>query len=127
MPNTSGTPMVINPASGTVISANFFASGAIDAPYFDGEEFVSVCIRPPNQNGDTTATITADVGLDNDAQIKGYPQFLVGSKFGNQFETSYRFYSNTGLPAEHQWPVTAANLNDVNTVSYTHLTLPTKA
>ena len=114
VPNTSGTPMVINPASGTVISANFFASGAIDAPYFDGEEFVSVCIRPPNQNGDTTATITADIGLDNDAQIKGYPQFLVGSKFGNQFETSYRFYSNTGLPAEHQWPVTAANLNDVN-------------
>ena len=114
VPNTSGTPMVINQQNGTVISANFFASGAIDPPHFDGQEFVSVCVHPPIQNGETTATITTDVGLDDDAQIKGYPQFLVGTKFGNQFETSFRFYANTGLPTEHQWPVTAANLNDVN-------------
>ena len=114
VPNSSGTPLVINSETGTVISANFFASGAIDPPYFDAQEFVSVCIQQPNQSGETIATITTDVGLDDDAQIKGYPQFAIGTKFGNLFETSFRFYSNTELPAEHQWPVTAANLNDPN-------------
>ena len=114
VPNTSGTPLIINSLSGTVISANFFASGAIDPPFFDGGEFVSVCILEPDQNGRTIATLTTDVGLDDDTQIKAYPQFLVGSKFGNQSETSFRFYSNTGLPAEQQWPVIAENLNDAS-------------
>ena len=113
-PNTSGTPVVINPLTGTLVSANFFDSGAIDPPYRDGLEFVSVCVEAPDQNGNTRAIITTDVGLDDDTRIKAYPQFAVGTKFGNQFETSFRFYSNAGLAAEHQWPVTAANLSDVN-------------
>ena len=111
-PNTSGTPVVISPLTGTVISANFFDSGAIDPPFFDGMEFVSVCVE--NHNGVTSATITTDVGLDDDTRIKAYPQFAIGSKFGQQSETSFRFYSNNGLPADQQWPVTATNLNDVN-------------
>ena len=108
-PNTSGTPVVISPVTGTVISANFFDSGAINPPFFDGKEFVSVCV-----NGNNTAVITTDVGLDDDTRIKAYPQFAIGTKFGQQSETSFRFYSNTGLPAEHQWPITGADLSDVN-------------
>ena len=111
-PNTSGTPVVISPVTGTVISANFFDSGAIDPPFFDGMEFVSVCVV--NQNGITSAIITTDVGLDDDTRIKAYPQFAIGTKFGQQSETSFRFYSNTELPPEQRWPVTASNLNDVN-------------
>ena len=113
-PNSSGTPIVINSITGTVISANFFDSGAIDPPYFDGLETVSVCIRPPDDNGTITARISTDVGLDNDTRIKAYPQFVMGTKFGNQFETSFRFYSNTGLPPEHQWPVVSDSLADNN-------------
>ena len=108
-PNTSGTPVVISPVTGTVISANFFDSGAIDPPFFDGMEFVSVCV-----NGNNTAVITTDVGLDDDTRIKAYPQFAIGTKFGQQSETSFRFYPNTGLPAEHQWPITGADFSDVN-------------
>ena len=108
-PNTSGTPVVISPVTGTVISANFFDSGAIDPPFFDGMEFVSVCV-----NGNNTAVITTDVGLDDDTRIKAYPQFAIGTKFGQQSETSFRFYPNTGLPTEHQWPITAADFSDVN-------------
>ena len=110
VPNTSGTPMVINSDTGTVISANFFDSGAIDPPHFDGQEYVSVCIHEPDSNRITKATITTDVGLDNDTSIKGYPQFVIGTKFGNQYETSFRYYPNTGLPADQQWPLTADNL-----------------
>lgn len=103
VPNTSGSPVVINQQTGTVISANFFASGAIDP--IDGQEYVTVCVNPPDSTGHITATIAADIGLDDDTQIKGYPQFLIGTKFGNQFETSFRFYNNAGLPPSQQWPV----------------------
>ena len=112
IPNTSGTPVVISPVTGTLISANFFDSGAIDPPFRDGEEFVSVCVEAADQNGISRATITTDVGLDNDTRIKGYPQFAVGTKFGHQSETSFRFYSNIGLPSDQRWPVVAENLND---------------
>ena len=77
VPNTSGTPVVISPLTGTVIAANFFDSGAIDPPYFDGMEFVSVCVDAPDQNGNSTAVITTDVGLDDDTRIKAYPQFAI--------------------------------------------------
>ena len=102
--------MVINLETGTVISANFFNSQAIDDESRDDQEFVSVCIHPPDQNGITTASITTDVGLDDDTHIKGYPQFVIGTKFGNQFETSFRYYSNNDLPATQRWPVEAENL-----------------
>ena len=36
VPNTSGSPVVINEKTGTIISANFFNSGAIDPGFFDG-------------------------------------------------------------------------------------------
>ena len=55
--------------------------------------------------------ITTDVGLDNDFIIKGYPEFIVGSKFGNISETSFRFYSNAGLPEEDRWPVVATGVD----------------
>ena len=113
-PNTSGIPTVINQSTGTVISANFFNSGAIDPPHFDGLEFVSVCVKKPDNKGNTAATISTDVGRDDDTQIKGYPQFIVGTKFGNLYETSFRYYPNTGLPLNHQWPVRVANPNKVN-------------
>ena len=114
-PPSSGTPTVISEITGTVISANFFNSGAIDPPHFDGNESVSICVTTPDINGNRTAEITTDVGLDNDFNIKAYPQFVVGTKFGNIFETSYRYYPNTGLPAEHQWPVTSSNLSNQST------------
>ena len=108
-PNTSGSPAVINSVTGTVISANFFNSGAIDPQ--DGLEFVSVCVQDTAQNGIAEAVITTDIGLDDDFIIKAYPQFVVGSKFGNIFETSFRFYNNTNLPPENQWPVRSTNLD----------------
>ena len=114
MPNTSGTPIVISPLTGTLISANFFDSGAIDPPFLDGREFVSVCVEAPDLNGNSRAIVTTDVGLDDDTRIKAYPQFAVGTKFGNQFETSFRFYSNIELPVAHQWPIIAVNLTDEN-------------
>ncbi len=107
VPNTSGTPLLINNLTGTVISANFFNSGAIDP--IEGDEFVSVCIHPADQSGNVTAEITTNVGLDDDAQIKGYPEFIFGTKFGNQYETSYRYYSNNNLTAEQKWPVLSQN------------------
>jgi len=114
VPNTSGTPIVISPLTGTLISANFFDGGAIDPPFLDGMEFVSVCVEAPDQNGNSRAVVTTDVGLDDDTRIKAYPQFAVGTKFGNQSETSFRFYSNIDLPVAHQWPITAVNLDDEN-------------
>ena len=111
VPPTSGNPVVIDDISGTVISANFFNGGAIDSPYFDGLEIVSVCVSQPDSNGKRTAQITTDVGLDNDFIIKGYPEFVVGSKFGNIFETSHRYYSNAGLLEEDKWPVVATGLD----------------
>ena len=111
VPPTSGNPVVIDDISGTVISANFFNGGAIDSPYFDGLETVSVCVSQPDSNGKRTAQITTDVGLDNDFIIKGYPEFVVGSKFGNIFETSHRYYSNAGLLEEDKWPVVATGLD----------------
>ena len=91
VPPTSGNPTIIDNITGTVISANFFNGGAIDAPYFDGQEYVSVCVSPADSAGKRTAVIATDVGLDNDFIIKGYPEFVVGSKFGNIFETSFRY------------------------------------
>ena len=114
VPNTSGTPIVISPLTGTLISANFFDSGAIDPPFLDGREFVSVCVEAPDLNGNSRVIVTTDVGLDDDTRIKAYPQFAVGTKFGNQFETSFRFYSNIELPVAHQWPIIAVNLTDEN-------------
>jgi len=113
-PPSSGTPTVINSKTGTVISANFFDSGAIGPPFFDGLESVSICVRAPDTNGKITARISSDVGLDDDTRIKGYPQFVMGTKFGNQFETSFRYYSNTNLPPEHQWPVISDRLANNN-------------
>jgi len=110
VPNTSGTPLVINTENGTVISANFFDSGAIDPPYFDGQEHVSVCVHEPDSNGITKATIIYDVGLDNDTRIKAYPQFVIGTKFGNLYETSFRYYSTDQLPVDQHWPVVADDL-----------------
>ena len=112
VPNTSGSPLLISETTGTVISANFFNSGAIDP--IDGLEFVSVCVSPSDGNGVRTAEISSDVGQTDNIQIKAYPQFVIGTKFGNQFETSFRFYNNTGLPQDQQWPVIATNLNDAD-------------
>ena len=111
VPPTSGNPLVIDNISGTVISANFFNGGAIDAPYFDGMESVSVCVSPNDTNGNRAAQITTDVGQDNDFIIKGYPEFIVGSKFGNINETSFRYYSTVGLTEEDRWPVVATGLD----------------
>lgn len=106
-PPTSGSPTVISNVTGTVISANFFNSGAIELA--DGSEYVSVCVSPYNSSGGRIAEITTDIGLDNDFQIKAYPQFVVGTKFGNQYETSFRYYNNTGLSADQKWPVRSIN------------------
>ncbi len=114
VPNTSGTPAMINPNTGTVISANFFNSGAIGPDYFDGLEFVSVCVGERAANGTLSATINSDIGRDNNTQIKAYPQFVFGTKFGNQYETSFRYYSQNNLPASQHWPVTAENLGNAN-------------
>ena len=111
VPPTSGNPTIIDNITGTVISANFFNGSAIDAPYFDGQEYVSVCVSPADSAGKRTAVIATDVGLDNDFIIKGYPEFVVGSKFGNIFETSFRYYNNNGLPEEDRWPVVATGLD----------------
>jgi len=111
VPPSSGNPTIIDDISGTVISANFFNGGAIDAPYFDGLETVSVCVSPFDSAGKRTAQITTDVGLDNDFIIKGYPQFVVGTKFGNLFETSFRYYNTAGLPEEDKWPVVATGID----------------
>ena len=70
-----------------------------------------MCVSPFDSNGQRTAEISYDVGLDNDFIIKGYPQFLVGTKFGNIYETSFRYYPNNGLPPQHQWPVRSTNLD----------------
>ena len=51
------------------------------------------------------------MGRDNDFIVKGYPQFVVGTKFGNIYETSYRYYRNHGLPPEQQWPVKSDTLD----------------
>ena len=104
VPNTSGTPLVINRETGTVISANFFDSGAI-VDTRDGNEFVEVCILPADSAGRITAEITTDVGQDDNTRIKAYPEIIVGTKFGNQYETSHRYYANTGLQPDQQWPV----------------------
>ena len=112
LPATSGSPTVIDDVTGTVISANFFNSGAINPPHFDGQEFVSVCVAPADQDGNRAATITSDIGLDNNFQIKAYPEFIVGTKFGNQFETSFRYYNTAGLPPEDKWPVVASGTDD---------------
>ncbi|OED35827.1 hypothetical protein AB833_29275 [Chromatiales bacterium (ex Bugula neritina AB1)] len=114
-PPSSGTPIVISDLTGTVISANFFNSGAIDPPYFDGNEFVSVCVSNPDSTGNRTAEITTDIGQDNDFNIKAYPQFIIGSKFGNIYESSHRYYPNADLPEQHKWPVTSSNLSNQNT------------
>ena len=121
-PATSGTPVVINETTGTVISANFFDSGAIDPPFFDGLESVSICVRPPDENGIITARISTDVGLDNDTRIKGYPQFVIGTKFGNQYETSFRYYSNSNLATSNQWPVVSDRMS-INGTPYSFANL----
>lgn len=112
LPATSGSPAVIDDVTGTVIFANFFNSGAIAPPHFDGNEFVSVCVAPADGEGHRAATITSDVGSDNNFQIKAYPEFIVGTKFGNQFETSFRYYNTAGLPAKDKWPLVASGTDD---------------
>ena len=116
-PPTSGSPTTISNQTGTVISGNFFNSGAIDPPYRDNQEYVSVCISPFDSQGNRSAEITTDVGRDNDFIVKAYPQFVVGTKFGNQFETSFRYYSNNGLAPEDRWPVVATG-QDINGQPY---------
>lgn len=74
-------------------------------------ESVSVCVSPFDAEGNRAALITTDIGRDNDFIIKGYPEFIVSSKFGNIYETSFRYYANTDLPEEHKWPVTASGLD----------------
>lgn len=106
VPPSSGTPSLLSTSTGTVISANFFNSGAITNPE---TEFVEVCVMPAQVNAQQTAEITTDIGLDDNTLIKAYPQFIVGTKFGNIWETSFRYYSNNGLPPEQQWPVTSVN------------------
>lgn len=105
-PPDSGVLEIINPASGTVIAANFFNSGAISNPT---DESVSLCVHGQAHTGPGLATIFTDVGLDDNTQIKAYPEFIVGSKFGNQWETSFRYYDNSNLGARDQWPVTSEN------------------
>lgn len=114
-PASSGTPLVISESTGTVISANFFDSGAIDLPYRDGNEIVSVCVSSSGISNNRVAEITSDVGLDDDFRIKAYPQFIVGTKFGNIYETSFRYYSNAGLADDDKWPVTSDKLSNQNT------------
>ena len=116
-PPSSGTPTVIDESTGTVISANFFNSSSISPTYFDGQESVSICISPVSSGGNRTATITTDVGRDNNFQIKAYPEFIVGTKFGNLSETSFRFYNTAQLPPEDRWPIVANGL-DENGIPY---------
>ena len=97
-PANSGTPTVIDEETGTVIFANFFNSGAIS----DGtDRYVSVCVSSENAQGDRFAHFTTDVGQDNNIQIKAYPEFIIGTKFGLVGETSFRPFpglsSDTGF------------------------------
>ncbi len=110
-------PRVINPRSGSVISANFFNAGAISDR--QGKS-VSVCVTSPNNNGERRAIIEMDVGMDNNFQIKAYPEIIVGSKFGNHWETSHRFYNRDPLPTEYHWPVVSDN--GVNFANLEYLT-----
>jgi len=83
----SGTPTIIDPDTGTIIFANFFNSGAI----VDGtDRYVSVCVSAPDDQGDRFAHFTTDVGRDDNIQIKAYPEFIIGTKFGLVGETSFR-------------------------------------
>lgn len=102
-PPTSGTPTAIDAFTGTVMAANFFNSRAITNP---DTEFVEVCVSEPTTNGQQTASITTDVGLDDNTLIKAYPEFAIGTKFGNIWETSFRYHDNNGLSPELRWPVT---------------------
>lgn len=114
-PPNSGTPAVIDATTGTVIAANFFNSGAITNP---DTETVEVCVLPRQSNGQQTSTITTDVGLDDNTLIKAYPEFIIGSKFGNMSETSFRDYNRTGLPAEDVWPVTSTTGFELANLEY---------
>ena len=88
-PANSGTPTVIDNNTGTLIFANFFNSGAIA----DGtDRYVSVCVSTEDDHGDRFAHFTTDVGLDDNTQIKAYPEFIIGTKFGLVGETSFRPY-----------------------------------
>jgi len=102
-PANSGTPTIIDVdeisyATGTVISANFFNSGAI---IDRNGRTVSVCVTHADSNGARKAQIVTDVGRTDNTLIKAYPEFIVGSKFGLVGETSYRPYpaltSDTGF------------------------------
>lgn len=95
---SSGTPVVIDEATGTLIYANFFNGGAIS----DGtDRTVAVCVSEKDDQGNRFAHFTTDVGQDDNTQIKAYPEFIIGSKFGLTSETSFRPYpslvSSTGF------------------------------
>ena len=105
VPANSGTPTVIDDTTGTVIFANFFNSGAIT----DGtDRYVSVCVSEKDNNDDRFAHFTTDVGQDDNIQIKAYPQFIIGTKFGLVGETSFRPYPALQSTLQFEYPALEA-------------------
>lgn len=106
VPVNTGTPKVINPITGTVIAANFFNSDAISNPT---DELVTICIGSQGSSATGVAKIVTDIGQDDNTLIKAYPEFIIGTKFGNLWETSFRYYNNDPLAEEKKWPVVSSN------------------
>ncbi len=105
-PANSGTPEIIDVdaisySTGTVISANFFNSGAI----LDREgRTVSICVSDSDGANNRTAQFITDVGRTDNTLIKAYPEFIVGSKFGLTGETSYRPYPELESTTGYRYP-----------------------
>ncbi len=119
-PANSGTPVVIDDTTGTVIFANFFNSGAIE----DGtDRYVSVCVSEEDDEGDRFAHFTTDVGLDDNIQIKAYPEFIIGSKFGLTGETSFRPFPELLSSESFEYPALDVVASLVGVPAFTN-TLP---
>ncbi len=116
-PASYDPPVVFNKRTGSVISPNFFNGGAIAD---QRGKRASICVTSPNNAGKRRVIIQMDVGMDNNFQIKAYPEIIVGSKFGNHWETSHRYYDNDPLSDEHKWYVISDN--NINFANLEYLT-----
>lgn len=114
---SSGTPVIIDENTGTLISANFFNGGAIS----DGtDRTVSVCVSEKDAQGDRFAHFTTNVGLDDNTQIKAYPEFVIGSKFGLTSETSFRPFPTLTSSTGFQYPALDAVANIIGLPAFTY-------
>ena len=114
---SSGTPVIIDESTGTLIFANFFNGGAIT----DGtDRTVSVCVSDRDEEGNRFAHFTTDVGLDDNTLIKAYPEFIIGSKFGLTSETSFRPFPSLLSSTGFEYPALDAIANIVGLPAFTY-------